>query len=244
MPVCRRSFAIAAGAVLLAPTFARADRPAVDGSGTAATQRRDLGSFTGIALGAAFTVMIRQGSREGVEIVADDNLMALIETKVSGRANRTLAIGVVRDARIDPRTPVVVTVDVVKLEDIALGSSGTITASGLKSATLDVALGGSGRIELPSLEVGALEVSIGGSGAIRADGRARKLSVSVAGSGRCNLERLVADDVSVAVVGSGTALVNARTSLSATIAGSGDVHYRGDATPSSTIIGNGRLKRL
>lgn len=243
MTLSRRTWIVAAGSSLLAPAAAWADRR-VAGSGTAATQRRDLASFTGIALGAPFSVVLRQGTRESVEIVADDNLLPLIETKVSGRGRGTLSIGVVRDAQIEPRTPVVVTIDFVKLDAIALGSSGTIAAQGLKLDKLDIAVGGSGKVSLTSLDTSALEVSIGGSGRVTADGQARTLSVNVAGSGRCDLERLVAGDVSVAVVGSGMALVNARNSLSATIAGSGDVRYRGDVTPSSTIIGSGRLKRL
>ncbi len=150
-----------------------------------------------------------------------------------------------RETRVEPRTPVVVTVDFVRLESLALGSSGTITGQRLHLGKLAAAVGGSGEMRLPALEVATtLEVSVGGSGRIAADGRARSLSVSVAGSGRCDLDRLVAGDVSVAVAGSGTARVHARTSLGATIAGSGDVLYRGDVTPSSTIVGNGRLKRL
>ncbi len=244
MTVCRRCFVAATGALLLAPALARSEHRVVVGSGVASKQHRDTPPFTSIALGAAFSVELRRGSREGIEIVADDNLLPLIETKISSRADRTLTIDVAREARIEPRTPVVVVVDFVNLDALALGSSGTITGTGLHLEHLAVAVGGSGQMRLPALEVATLDVSIGGSGRLTADGHARQLSVSVAGSGRCDLERLVAGAVSVAVVGSGTVLVNAATSLSATIAGSGEVHYRGDATPTLTVVGNGRLKRL
>ena len=210
----------------------------------ASRQHRNLASFTSIALGASFSVELRRGAREGIEILADDNLLPLIETRISGRADRTLTIDVARDARIEARTPVVVVVDFVSLDALALGGSGTITGPGLHLERLAVAVGGSGQMRLPALEVATLEMSIGGSGRVTADGRARRLSVSVAGSGRCDLERLVAGAVSVAVVGSGTALVNAAQSLDATIAGSGEVLYRGDVTPTSTVVGNGRLRRL
>ncbi len=241
----RRSLISGSSLLSLAPGLASAGEDVVQGSGLAATQRREVGAFTAVALGAPFSVVLRQGSREGVEIVADGNLMPFIETKISGRGERTLTIGVARDARIDPRTPVVVTIDFVRLDGIALGSSGRITGQGLRLDALSAAIGGSGAILLPALDVATmLDVSIGGSGKVVADGRASKLSVTVAGSGRCDLENLVAGDVSVAIAGSGTARVHALTSLSATIAGSGEILYLGDVSPSSTIIGNGRLKRL
>lgn len=245
MPLSRRLFVAAACGPLLGPASARAFRNTVMGSGVAATQHRDLAGFVSIALGAPFSLVLRQGAREGVEIVADDNLLPLIETRITDRGERTLTIQVPRETRVEPRTPVVVTVVFVKLESLALGSSGTITGQGLHLVRLSAAIGGSGEMRLPALEVATtLEVSVGGSGRIAADGRARSLSVSVAGSGRCDLDRLVAGDVSVAVAGSGAARVHARTSLNVTIAGSGDVLYRGDVTPSTTIVGNGRLKRL
>lgn len=217
----------------------------VPGSGVAATERRDVGAFAGVALGAPFAVVLRAGSREAIEIVADDNLLPLIETRLRGTgADRTLDIDLRRGTRVDPRTPIVVTVDVVRLHNLALGGSGSIGARALKTAKLDVAIGGTGSIDLADLDVGSLSVAIGGSGALRTDGKARTLSISIGGSGRCDAERLVAGDVSVSVAGSGATRVRAETTLSATIAGSGDVHHSGAATPQVAIVGSGRVRRI
>ena len=244
MSPCRRFLVVAACALALGSPLVQAAQDPVKGSGVAATQRRDVGAFTTIALGAHFSVVVRPGTRESVEVVADDNLLPLIETIVTGANDRSLTLRVAHEARIEPRTPIVVTVEVVDLRALAVGGSGSIDATGLRLDRLSASIGGSGDIRLPSLEVGKLDVSIGGSGRLAADGRAGRLSVTVAGSGRCDLERLVAGDVSVAVVGSGSAAVHAQTSLHATIAGNGDVLYRGDVRPSASIVGNGRLRRL
>lgn len=238
-------FALVVIASLACASVVMAASDPVRGSGVAATQHRDVGAFTAVSLGASFAVILRSGSREGIDVVADDNLMPLIVTSIRGQgSDRTLKIDVAPGARIDPRTPIVITVDVVRLEAIALGSSGSIVGTGLKPAKLAAAIGGSGEIRLPSLDVGALDVSIGGSGRFVADGRAGKLSVSVAGSGRCDAGRLVAADVSASVVGSGTPTVHADRELSVSIAGSGDVLYNGNATPRASIVGGGRLQRL
>jgi hypothetical protein len=217
----------------------------VRGSGLATTQRRDLGSFTGVALSGPFAVVVRAGAREAIEIVADDNLLPLIETTLRGSGNaHTLEIALARNTRIEPRTRIVVTVDVVRLERLAIGGSGTIEGRSLKTPKLEAAIGGSGSIGLGELDAGELSVTIGGSGSFRADGRARKLGVDIAGSGNCETERLIAGDVAVSVAGSGGARVRAENALSASIAGSGDVYYSGAATPQVAIVGTGRVKRM
>jgi hypothetical protein len=241
MPLTRRPVLALAGALLLGPRLAFS-RDTVRGSGTAAKQRREIGAFSRISLGAPFAVVLRPASREAIEIVADDNVLPLIETTVTG--SRSLQIELAKDVRVEPRTPVVVTVDFVRLDALDVGGSGSISGKAMKAARLDAAIGGSGSIALSELDVGNLAVSIGGSGAFRADGRARQLTVSVGGSGACDTERLATADVSVSIAGSGVARVRAENALSATIAGSGDVYYSGNATPQVSVVGTGRVKRI
>jgi putative autotransporter adhesin-like protein len=246
MTIARRPLLAFAGlGLLVAAPFAGAAERLVKGSGVATTQRREVGAFAAIGLSGPFAVLLRAGNREAVEIVADDNILPLIETKLSGLGpGRSLEIALVRDTRVEPRTPIVVTIDYVRLEGLAVGGSGRIGARSMKATRLDASIGGSGSIDLVDLDVGALSVAIGGSGGFRADGRARKLSVSIGGSGRCDAERLVAGEVDVAVAGSGDTRVHAETALQATIAGSGSIFHSGAATPQAAIVGSGRVRRI
>jgi len=246
MSLARRPFlALAALALVPVARGAHAAETLVRGSGVAATQRRDVGAFAGVGLGAPFAVVLRPGPREAIEIVADDNIVALVQTTLRGSGgDRSLQIDLPRETRVEPRTPIVVTIDYVRLEDLAVGGSGSITARSMKAEKLEAAIGGSGRIDLADLDAGRLVVAIGGSGTLRADGRARTLSVSIGGSGRCDAERLVASDVSVSVAGSGDTRVRAETTLRASIAGSGDVYHSGAAVPQAAVVGSGRLKRI
>jgi len=245
MSLGRRPFVACAGLALLPFAPRAAAETLVQGSGVAATQRRDIGAFVGVGLGAPFAVVLRAGAREAVEIVADDNILALVRTRVEGAdRGRSLQIDLSRGARIEPRTPVVVTIDYVRLEHLAVGGSGSIAARSLKASRLDAAIGGTGKIDLGDLDAGNLSVAIGGSGSFRADGNARTLSVTLGGSGRCDAERLVAGDVSVSVAGSGDTRVRAETRLRASIAGSGSVYHSGAAVPEVAIVGSGRVRRL
>jgi hypothetical protein len=241
----RRTLLAAGLGLLLGPRLAFARGDAVKGSGVAATQRRDVGSFSAITLGAPVSVVLRAAARESIEIVGDDNVLPLIETRVRGTGTgRSLQIDLPAGAQIDPRIPVVVTVDYVGIEAIALSGSGRITASAMKAGKLDASVGGSGSISLPGLAASELAVSIGGSGVFTGDGRTGQLALGIGGSGRCDAEKLIADDVSVSMAGSGQARVHADRSLRATIVGSGVVWFSGAAAVAVSSVGSGQVKRI
>jgi len=241
MRCCRRPFLLAGLGLAFGPRLALALSD-IRGSGTAITQRRDVGAFNGVSLAASFVVVLRPASRESIEIVADDNVLPLIETRVRG--SRTLELGFPPGVRVDPRTPIVVSVDYVRLSALSLAGAGKISGNALKTAKLDASIGGSGSVSLPGLEADELELSIGGSGVFESDGRVHKFALAIGGSGRCEAERLVADDVSVSIAGSGSARVHAESVLQASIVGSGDLFYRGSPALHTSLVGNGRVRRI
>jgi hypothetical protein len=208
------------------------------GSGNVASETRIATGFQEIAVGGSMKVLLRQSSREGVEVSADDNLLPLIETRVG---KGTLHIEVKRNASYSSRNPVVVTVDFIALKGLSLGGSATITGANIKGGKLNVSIGGSGSVKLTDVQLSALDVSIGGSGSFAATGRSPKLTASVGGSGGILTEQLDADDVSVSVAGSGGAVVKANRTLDASVAGSGDVVYSGDAVAKTAKAGSGTV---
>jgi hypothetical protein len=244
MRCSRRPLLIAGLGLALGPPLALALSD-LRGSGNATTQRRDIGMFTGLSLAAPFAVVLRPASRESIEIVADDNIVPLIDTRLRGSGtSQTVQIGLPQGLRIDPRAPIVVTVDYVRLSALSLAGADKISGSALKAGKLDASIGGSGSLSLPGLEADELAVSIGGSGVFGGFGRVRKFALAIGGSGRCEAEDLVAGDVSVTIAGSGSARVHAETALHASIVGSGELFYRGAPALHTSSIGNGRGQRI
>jgi hypothetical protein len=216
----------------------------VIGSGKLLSETRAVSGFQAIALRGSLNVVLRQGTREGVELRADDNLLALIETQVVDRDGvRTLEIGTKKDARYSSRNPVVANVDLISLQALAVTGAGDVAADALKTPSLKVAITGSGDVKLRQLAADEVSVKISGSGDIEFSGRTGKLGVSIAGSGDVNTRGLDADDVSVSVAGSGDANVAARKTLAVSIAGSGSVMYTGDAAVKSSIAGSGSITK-
>jgi len=221
----------------LAPLMGRQH---VTGSGKLQSQARAASGFRGVSVAGAMTVVLRQGGREGVEVHADDNLLPWIETVVEGG---TLRIQTRKGARYSTRNPVVVTVDLIHLDELSLGGSGDVVGPGLQASSLGVSVGGSGSVQLLDLQAQSLRVSIGGSGELEASGEVQRLDASVGGSGSVEAAALQADEVSVSIGGSGDVTVHARRKLSASVAGSGDIVYRGDPVVEQSIVGSGSVRK-
>jgi hypothetical protein len=216
----------------------------VTGSGKIQTDTRAVSGFQAISLKTSAKLVLRQGSREGVELRADDNILPLIETRiVDGAGGPTLEIRSRDGASYSTKTTPVVTVDLIKLSGLSVSGSGDVTSDGLRSPALKIAISGAGDIRLNQLAVDDLGIKVTGSGDIHFNGRTTRLAVAIAGSGDVDTAGLEADDVSISISGSGGANVNARKALTVSIAGSGDVVYSGDAVPKTSIAGSGTVKK-
>ena len=218
----RLCLALLAATAFIGPAHAAT----ITGSGKAATETRSVSSFQAISMRGDIDVIVRQGSSEGVQVRADNNILPLVQTVVEGSGDaRTLRIQYRPGEAVRAKTPVVVNVDVVKLSALALSLSGSSDA------------------KLRQLETEQFSIRIAGSGDVRASGRAAKLDISIAGSGDVQARELAAGDVSVSIAGSGDASVTAQKTLGVAIAGSGDVEYGGAATLAKSVVGSGTVRK-
>lgn len=218
--------------------------PGAQGSGKLQTEPRSVGSFHAIELHAPMNLVLRQGAREAMELRADDNLLALVETRVVSRSGvPTLEIRSRDGIGFSTRNPITLTVDVVSLSGLSVRGSGNVSGEGLKAPALKIAVAGSGNVKLQKLSLDEASVKISGSGNADLAGKVARLALAISGSGDINTRELEADEVSVSIAGSGDASVNARNTLGVSIAGSGDVAYTGEATVKTSIAGSGRVKK-
>lgn len=213
------------------------------GSGKVATDTRVVADFQAIQLNGSLDLVVKQGA-QSVQLQADDNLLALVETTVENTGQgATLVVRVKRGESFSTRSKMVLTVSVPKLTGVAAEGSGDIQVESFNTPSLKLSLSGSGDARLHKLTTSDLGISIAGSGDVSADGSTVKLKVSIAGSGDVRLSDLKSEEVSVSIAGSGDAAVHASKSLSVSIAGSGDVSYSGNPAVKSTVAGSGSVTR-
>jgi len=212
------------------------------GSGEPASELRSPADFNAV-VSHSFKVVLRSGSPARVEVLADRNLLPLLETVVED--GRSLVLRWQRNTSIKPRVEPTITITVppLQLQALVVAGSGNVHGESLQVGTLQARVTGSGDIRFSGLVADQLRLDVAGSGDVVASGRTSKLVVSIAGSGEVRTTELLADDVEVSIAGSGDAEVQAQRTLSAKIAGSGNVVYAGDAQVSSKVAGSGSVKR-
>lgn len=215
--------------------------PTTTGSGHVASESRDVGAFTGVALALDGVVEISNAARDSVAVEADDNILPLIETVVE---NGTLQIRFKDKFRSIRAANIRIVVTARAIDALVVSGSGDIRAETLKSAALTARIAGSGDIRIARLDSPSLVASISGSGDLTVGGSIDSLAASIAGSGNLKTGKLEVKRASVKIAGSGYAKVWARETLAVSIAGSGDVDYYGDAAVTQSVAGRGTIKRL
>jgi hypothetical protein len=231
--------------------------PAVQGSGKKASQSRETGEFSGVALEGSADVDVLISDKTSVAVEGDDNLLPYIATEVK---NGVLTIS----NQVSYRTQLGIRVYVMtpKLESADVSGSGRISAGTIEARQFEASVSGSGEINIEELTAGAVVASvpgsgrvsikqlkadsfsgsINGSGSITAAGVAESLDVSTAGSGSLDLGDLAARNASVSVAGSGGANVHVAGKLDASVAGSGSISYGGNPKEvERTISGSGNI---
>ena len=190
----------------------------VTGSGTQATETRNVDDFTEIKFLGAGRIDVTIGEPQALELSGDDNILPLIETEVTGGK---LVIKPTRAIRTT--TPLVLTITVPDVTSLQLDGAGDINITGIDNTRLSVEVAGAGNVML--------------------NGQTENLTINLTGAGRANAENLPAGDVLVTLSGVGQVHVNAVDALDVTITGVGSVTYSGNPEITQNITGLGSLRR-
>jgi hypothetical protein len=132
-----------------------------------------------------------------------------------------------------------------KLE-INLAGSGTINLNDQVTVNkLDVDLAGSSTINAYKLTGKDFDGDVAGSGKINLGGSMTKATFEIAGSGTVRAFDLQVEDMKCSIAGSGDIEISVSNSISADVAGSGRIKYKGDPqTIRKEVAGSGSIKKM
>ncbi len=213
----------------------------VRGSGNVISETRAVSQFDRVSLFGSGHLTIIQGDQESLTIEADDNLLPLIKSGISGGL---LKIGP-ENVNLHPTKTIQYRLQLKNLREVQLAGALEAEAQSLKTDRLLLAITGSGKIQVPKLDTGELEVSISGSGDILLAGKAGRQRIQISGSGDYQAGDCGSQDTTVSVSGSGNATVWVQRTLEAHISGSGDIRYYGSPQVNSlNVAGSGSVHSL
>ena len=217
--------------------------PGERGSGNVVTETRDVSGFEAIEISYPAQVIVSQGSKESLEIEAEDNLLPNLKTQVR---NGTLEVFYRREGgkHVNPTETVKITIVVKDLSDVDFSSAGELVVEKLETDTLDVSLSGAGNVELDDIQVTGLQMDLSGAGSATASGIADDLDLSISGFGDFDGGDLHNKDARVSISGAGSATVWVDDELDAQVSGAGSVSYYGSASVTRQISGVGGVNHL
>jgi Putative auto-transporter adhesin, head GIN domain len=195
----------------------------VKGSGVSATETRALTEFSAVDLAGVGKLVLKvgEGSTYSVKVTADDNLLPLVETKVSGN---TLTIQLKDSVSLTNSVGFTYEVAAPRIEKIESSGAASVDGSGFNG--------------------GKLAVGVSGVGSVKLAGRVEEFRADLSGAGSLNTTSLVAEDVKVDLSGVGSADVRADRRIRANVSGLGSITWEGSATDVKTdVSGLGSVRK-
>lgn len=224
--------------------FATSCKKKIHGEGPSITQTRTVADFTKVSLSISGILYVTQEPGYKLTIDAQQNILDIIETPVSGGE---LRIKFDNDKRIGSHDKVIIRVSAPLFNALNISGDGDISCNGtLQTSSLRLGLSGSGSITLAGADVaGKLEAFISGSGDIQVNGGAADAGdLNISGSGGIEMLGVNFKNATAHISGSGDIKAGVTQQLDAHISGSGSVYYKGNPLISSHISGSGSVKKV
>lgn len=219
-----RTWLVATGAACIAllplVTAGCGDDPdsGVRGSGTVASEDREVAGFERIRLQGSGDLIVDVGDRESLQVAAEDNLLPLLTSEVRGS---TLELGA--SESISPTRPITYTIGARSLSGVTISGSGDVVVPDLDCATFDVTVSG------------VADFDVGGS--------CDRLEVEISGTGEFDGIDLTVATAAIRISGAGDAIVHATDDLRVSLSGTGSIEYLGDPSTEIDISGTGSVTR-
>ncbi|SCY39023.1 Putative auto-transporter adhesin, head GIN domain [Flavobacterium anhuiense] len=203
------------------------DKIKLQGNGKVVSETRSTGDYDGVKIAGFFDVDLVSGKEGKITIKGEENLLSAIKVEVE---DKSLKIYIEKGTQIRTSSgnKIQVTVPFEKISELSLAGSGDIQSKDvIKNDNLALKLAGSGNLTLP-VDTNNLELHVSGSGNIHLKGTATKLTTKLSGSGDIDASSLKSKIVEANVSGSGNSKVTCDESITARVAGSGNIKYIGN----------------
>ena len=221
--------------------LASCDKERLSGSGYVISETRETGVFTDVEVDGPMHVHLQQGSPAPLQITAEDNLIRVIDTYVSGT---TLHIRIKSGVSLHSTRDIDIYLKSATYNSVFFAGSGSVESlDTIRTERFEYKLAGSGNARFP-IVTNRLETEIEGSGSVQLNGSAHTFYSNIDGSGDVRGMDFYCEDADISVKGSGGHTLNVSNSLDVSIRGSGEVKYRGTAVVRTDISGSGKVIKL
>lgn len=211
------------------------------GSGEIISETRPISRFTAVELNGIGTLIIEQGSKESLEVTAEDNIIKYLKSDVYGR---NLRLSVDDFVSIDPTEEIIFHLTVKNLERIEISGLGNIEIEALETQNLDLEISGAGSANIRDLQADSLNLDISGLGNVEIGGSVEDQRIELSGAGNYNADGLESNKARIEISGTGKAVLWVKNELDVDLSGMGNLQYYGSPNLSTEVSGVGTVKSL
>jgi len=189
-------------------------------------KERSVGNFTGINVGGAFNVVLKQTNSTKVVVEAEEDLHDDIRTEVKGGV---LHIDMKWDWKWNKKhEKITLYINVDELDYLNVSGAADLNAEGsIRVDDLELECSGAGDIDL-SIDAKSLDVTVSGAGDLRINGSTDRQKVRLSGAGDYKAGDLKSKYTYAKASGAGSVTVHASDEIEAFASGASSVRYYGN----------------
>lgn len=209
------------------------------GSGDVIKKTFKVDNFHGLKIGGAFDVYLRQGDKQDVTLVADDDIMENLKATVSGGI-----LKIKSDYDMKNPTELKAFITVKDLNSIEL--SGACELEGKNTIiTKDLLMKVSGASDAElTVRCSDLRITASGASDLKLSGDAAALEIDASGASTIKAEKLLAAQADIESSGASTVKIDVAESLIAKASGASTILYRGSANVTADESGASDIKKM
>lgn len=219
-------------------TILPAHADGIKGNGNVQTEKREVGSFETIKVSGAFTIYLSQDDDYSLKVVADENILDIIKTKVKGDV-----LYISTEKNISKSKEMKLYIGFKHLSGLkANGAISLKSDQTLRFDELDIEINGASSADL-QLTANRLRIDNSGASTIKLAGKCDEFSIDISGAGSVSAYDLIVKRGSIDISGVGSGKVCVKEDLRVSISGIGSVKYKGEPKITSDISFLGSLKK-
>ncbi|PJJ79395.1 head GIN domain-containing protein [Mucilaginibacter auburnensis] len=198
----------------------------LQGSGNEKTDKRQLTAFSQLEITGSFNVTLVQDSSNAVTITADDNIVSVIKTDVSGDKLKISS----DKKNLCSTKEIAITIGVRNLKAISASGAIDMASRGhLNLGDLDIDLAGATKLNL-DVTAANIETEASGVNEITLKGQARSHKIEFSGSGNLKAFDLVTGNYNIESSGQSDCEINVLNELNIHTTGASEIKYKGTPT--------------
>lgn len=213
----------------------------VDRNEAVKKESRSVGSFTGIKVGGAFEVFLRQTGTPAVVVEADEEIIPYIITEVEGNVLR-VGMSKIPHHWGDVHT-LNVYIDVAELNSLEISGAVEIsTQSQIKGESMEFDCSGAVEADL-NLSVGTMDMELSGACEVTLKGDAQKVNISTSGASELDAGDFSVKEMEIFASGATEAGVNVTGTLKISASGACEINYTGGASVNAHTSGASSVRQ-